>query len=158
MGKNQRSTPILGLLHHPLQLAQLCLALQNVCPPDLPVHPGALANCTAEATVNLAPPPVTLKSHPKSHHIQTLNQRVRMTMRQTLMQAQTQAATQVMTKMKAPLVGTLNTGTRIVSLTVRVGSLAVSPKGQVAVQAAVQVAVLTAPALNQKMRRRNLHQ
>ena len=75
-------------------------------------------------------------------------------MRQTLKQAQTQAATQVMTRIKAPLAGTLNTGTQIVSLTARLGSPAVSLKGQ----AAFQAAVLTAPALNQKMRRRNLHQ
>ena len=49
-------------------------------------------------------------------------------------------------------------GTWIVSSTVRPGSLAVSLKGQVAVQVAVQAAALTAPAPNQKMRRRNLHQ
>ena len=35
---------------------------------------------------------------------------------------------------------------------------AASPKGQVMVQVAVQAAALTAPAPNQKMRGRNLHQ
>ena len=142
-----------GLLHHPLQLAQWCPALQNLHPPDFPVHPGALASFTTESSPNLAPPPVTLQSHPQSHHIQTLNQRERASMRQTLNWAQTQAVTQV-TRMKAPLVGTLSMRTQIANLTARPGSPAVSPKGQVAVQAAV----LTAPALNQKMRRRNLHQ
>ena len=139
-----------GLLHHSLQLAQWCLALQNVHPPDLPVHLEALASHTAEASPNLAHSPVTLQSHPKSHHIRILNQRARMTTRQTLKQAQAQAATQAMTRMKAPLVGTLSMGTEIASPTVRLGSLAASLKGQ--------AAVLTAPALNQKMRRRNFHQ
>ena len=111
-----------GLLHHPLQLAQWCLALQNVHPPDLPVCPGAPASHAAEASANLAVPPVTLQSHPKSHHIWTLNQRVRTTTRQTLKQAQTQAETQAMKKMKAPPVGTLSMGTQIMSLTVRPGS------------------------------------
>ena len=142
------------LLHHSLQLAQWCLALQNVHPPDLPVHPEALASHTAEASPNLAHSPVTLQSHPKSHHIRILNQRARMTTRQTLKQAQTQAVTQAMTRMKAPLVGTLSMGTGIASPTVRPGSLAASLKGQ----GAVQAAALTAPALNQKMRRRNFHQ
>ena len=154
VGKNRRSTPMPGLLHHPLQLVQWCLVLQNVHPSDLPIHLGALASCATEASPNLTPPPVTLQSHPKSHHIWALNQRVRMTMKQTLKQAQTQAATQAMTRMKAPLAGTLSMGTQIVSLTARPGSPAVSLKGQ----AAVQAAVLTAPAPNQKMRRRNLHQ
>ena len=135
--------------HHPLQLAQWLPILQNIYPPDLPAHLGALASHAAEASPNLVPPPVTLQSHPKSHHTWILNQRARTTMRLTLKQAQTQAVTQVVKRMKALLAGALNMGTQVVSLTARLRTLAASLKGQVAVQV---------PAPNQETRKRNLHQ
>ena len=142
-----------GLLHHPLLLAQWCPTLLNINPPDLPVHLEALASHAAEASPNLAPPPVTPHSHPKSNHTWTLNQRAKVTMRPTLKWAQTWAATQVVKRMKAPLVGALSMLTWRASPTARPRTLAVSPKGQ----AAVQTTAPTAPAPNQKMRKRNPH-
>ena len=123
------------------------------CPPSRSPSPSGSTSKPHHRSLSQSSSSSSDSSEPP-HHMWTLNQRARTTTRLTLKEAQTQAVTQAMKRMKAPLAVTVRTGTQKVSPTARLWTLAASPKGQ----AAVQAAALTAPAPNQKTRRRNLPQ